>query len=188
MLHLNSVWPCQKVTGLLLIFFYICVATSPPSTVIVIAPGNTTVSEGDSVFLTCVSYGVPYSTITWTKEGTELVNDTKISIHSEAVIEHGLSFTQSILDICSITELSDGGMYECTAENGASTDSVSFTLSVLPHGGELDWNGVDMASSGFQRGLSSTIKIDICRSCHSASLLALKSGDVYTTIIKRRFT
>ncbi len=96
-----------------------------------------TVSEGDSIFLTCVSYGVPYSAITWRKEGAELDNSSRISIYNSPVIEQDLTFTQSILEICS-SQLSDDGMYQCVAENGASNDSVTFSISVAPVGGRSE--------------------------------------------------
>ena len=98
---------------------------------IVVAPENATVVENDTILLTCVAYGLPYSAITWRMEGMDLVNSSRISIYDKLVTEQGLVFTQSILEICS-SELSDDGTYECIADNGVSNDSVTFTISVLP--------------------------------------------------------
>ena len=83
---------------------------------------------GDTVMLTCVSYQSP---ITWSQEGVELVNDSmRITVYQDQIEENGLSFYQSILQICS-TESSDSGTYSCNADGGdRGNSSISFQLTV----------------------------------------------------------
>ena len=97
----------------------------------------TEADAGQTLTFTCVAYGVPLPTITWSQGDTLLSNDTdtRVTIYNEEVEEGGLVFFQSILEICS-AELIDSGVYSCNADNGMTNDSVSFELRVAPTEGK----------------------------------------------------
>ena len=92
----------------------------------------TDVPDGDTVLLTCVAYGDQPLSISWSREGSVLMNDSqRITIYEEEVEEGGITFIQSILQICS-TESSDAGVYSCIAANEAGNDTATFELTVTP--------------------------------------------------------
>ena len=103
---------------------------------IVISPESTSVDEGNTVILTCVGYGVPYAAISWEREGVGLTNDSRITIYEEPLTEGGVTFTKSVLEICS-AQVFDTGSYSCIADNGVSNDTVLFDVTVLPVGGKI---------------------------------------------------
>ena len=93
------------------------------------------VPDGDTVLLTCVAYGDLPLSISWSREGSVLRNDSqRITIFEEEVEEGGITFIQSILQICS-TEANDAGVYSCIAENDAGNDTSTFELTVTPDEG-----------------------------------------------------
>ena len=100
---------------------------------IVLHPVNPTdVPDGDTVLLTCVAYGGLPLSISWSREGSILMNDSqRITIYEEEVEEGGITFIQSILQICS-TEANDAGVYSCIAENEAGNDTATFQVTVTP--------------------------------------------------------
>ncbi|CAI8042994.1 Hemicentin-1, partial [Geodia barretti] len=98
---------------------------------IAVAPNDTSVYVGDTVALSCVSHGLPFPSIYWTREGEPLrqpvaVNQTRIS-------GGHVTFLQSTLLLCSLT-LSDTGLYTCSASNNHSSarQTFSITVKVLP--------------------------------------------------------
>ena len=94
----------------------------------------TDVPDGDTVLLTCVAYGDLPLSISWSRDGSTLMNDSqRITIYQEEV-EGGITFIQSILQICS-TEANDAGVYSCIAENEAGNDTAAFELTVTPDEG-----------------------------------------------------
>ena len=99
-----------------------------------ISPGNSTVVEGSTLLLTCVGFGEPTPSVTWSTGGVQLSNNSRITIYEELVTENGVDFVQSILEICS-TEEADGGQYSCTVGNALGNASVNFELSVTAAGG-----------------------------------------------------
>ena len=103
---------------------------------IVLHPGDPTdVPDGDSVLLTCVAYGDLPLSISWSRDGSTLMNDSqRITIYEEEVEVGGITFVQSILQICS-TETNDAGVYNCIAENEAGNDTANFELTVTPDEG-----------------------------------------------------
>ena len=107
-------------------------STGPPQ--VVISPGNSTVVEGSTLLLTCVGFGEPTPSVTWSTGGVQLSNNSRITIYEELVTENGVDFVQSILEICSAEE-ADGGQYSCTVGNALSNVSVNFELSVTAAGG-----------------------------------------------------
>ena len=96
----------------------------------------TDVPDGDTVLLTCVAYGDLPLSISWSRDGSTLMNDSqRITIFEEEVEEGGTTFIQSILQICS-TEANDAGVYSCIAENEAGNDTATFELTVTPDEGK----------------------------------------------------
>ena len=104
---------------------------------IVFAPPNTQVNATNTVLLTCVAYGDLPLGISWSREGSNLMNDSqRITIYEEQFEENGVTFVQSILQICS-TEIDDSGVYSCTAENNAGNITSAFELAVTISGKRL---------------------------------------------------
>ena len=89
---------------------------------------------GDTVLLTCVANGDLPLSISWSREGTVLLNDSqRITIYEEEIEEGGITFVQSVLQICS-AETDDAGSYSCNADNTAGNDTANFELTVSEDG------------------------------------------------------
>ena len=102
----------------------------PPVQIVLQPVDSTDVPDGDTVLLTCVANGYLSLTISWSREGTVLMNDSQqITIYEEEIEEGGSTLIQSILQICSIGP-DNAGVYSCIAENNASNDTASFELTV----------------------------------------------------------
>ena len=102
------------------------------------APNDTSLYVGETVVLSCVTYGLPLPTISWTRDGLPLrspfiVNETEI------VSDH-VTFLRSTLVLCAL-RVPDDGQYSCSASNNHSTVQQTFSLTVkgtyshlhLPH-------------------------------------------------------
>ena len=98
---------------------------------VVLAPGNTTVTSGNTLMITCLGFGNPPPTIIWRKGDRQLTNgsDPDISIYSRLLTESGVTLSRSVLEICSVN-LADEGEYSCSTVNDFGNDSVSFQLLV----------------------------------------------------------
>ena len=97
---------------------------------IVIRPNQTTaVDAGNTITFACVAYGDPNPSISWNTGGTPLSNGTRVTIYEELVTENGVTFVQSILELCSAEE-ADAGQYSCFADNTLGNDTESFELTV----------------------------------------------------------
>ena len=104
---------------------------SPGPPEIVIAPENTTVSTGYTVLFSCVVLaGSSLPTVGWaTSEGRTLSNDSRLSIYNTPIVESGVLFIHSILEICSVNASDENG-YICFANNSAGFDYSFFLLRV----------------------------------------------------------
>ncbi len=95
------------------------------------------VDAGLTVLITCVAYGEPSTYISWVRDSdqTTLDNSTssRVTVYEVLVTEGGLTFTQSILEICSVDE-TDESNYTCVAENSFGNDTATFKLGVNPEG------------------------------------------------------
>ena len=101
----------------------------------VIVPANTTATEGNTLILVCVAYGDPTPDISWLKDGIVLANDSsRITVLTEVVMEQGIPFVQSTLEICGLDVAEDSGLYYCTADNEFGTATSVFEISVQPAG------------------------------------------------------
>ena len=101
---------------------------------IVIAPESIAVNVGTTVLITCVASGDSPTFITWSNQSEpQLTNSSRVTIYEELVTEGGVTFVQSILEICSVQE-TDASNYTCSAENDLGTDNATFELAVNPEG------------------------------------------------------
>jgi len=86
--------------------------------------------------LTCVATGDLPLSISWSREGSVLMNDSqRITTTEREIEEGGTTFIRSILRICS-TGANDAGVYSCIAENEAGNDTATFELNVAPPEGD----------------------------------------------------
>ena len=101
-----------------------------PAAIVVRPPALTTAPAGQTVRLTCVAYGSPVPSITWTLGDQDLADKV-----TEDIVEVGdTTFRVSVLQLCDITS-ADAAEYACTATNGVqgspvADDSAKFFLSV----------------------------------------------------------
>ena len=97
---------------------------------IVVSPENISVGVNDTLVLACVAYGDPIPSVGWSREGQRLINDSRsqVTIYENQVTVMELSFSKTILEICSF-EAPDSGQYSCDASNQATNASVSFVVS-----------------------------------------------------------
>ena len=109
---------------------------NPIAAEVVIAPTPAEVVGGNTVALACVGYGSPNPNITWSRDGSILSNDTRITIYGELVTDGDVTFVQSILKICN-ANVSDGGPYICLATNLHGNDNATFDLTVNPFSGNV---------------------------------------------------
>ena len=73
----------------------------------------------------CAASGDPSPSIEWFYNGTMLSNDTEVTILYELVEIGGVTFAQSILEVCGV-EGEDSGEYSCTASNSLGEDTATF--------------------------------------------------------------
>ena len=88
-------------------------------------------NETTPVTFQCSSTGIPAPSISWYRNGTALVNSTRISISSPftAVLALDLYQVTQTLTITNTAD-SDSGNYSCVGNNTAGTDSNGFELTV----------------------------------------------------------
>ena len=99
-----------------------------------IHPNQTTeVTPLSTVTFVCAAYGNPFPSITWNKGNAELANDSRITIYEDLVTANGVTFSQSILVLCSAEE-SDTGNYSCFAENIIGNDNANFVFIAATEG------------------------------------------------------
>ena len=100
---------------------------------VVISPSDATVDEGNSAIFTCVAYGSPTPSFTWSRTDGDttsvLTNDYRITITDTVIEEGGVTFVQSTFEVCSVG-IADSSQYTCTAMNDAGTSDASFELTV----------------------------------------------------------
>ena len=113
------------------LFFFAAMA-SPAELVIV--PANTTATEGNTLILVCVGYGEPSPEVVWLKDGMELANDSRVTVFTELVVEQGVEFVQTTLEICSLNVTEDSGVYYCNASNDFGSAMSAFDITVQPAG------------------------------------------------------
>ncbi len=103
------------------------------STILFSHSNDITVIAGGVLNLTCEALGIPEPTITWNGPG-DSDNITSEDILQTTVSQNGSELVVSVLQLRSL-QLSDAGIYSCTAVNTVvggivTEDSRSFTLTV----------------------------------------------------------
>ena len=84
---------------------------------------------GNTITFVCVASGDPNPSISWNRGDAVLNNDSRVTIYEDLVTEDGVTFVQSILELCSVEE-ADAGQYSCFVDNTFGNDTVSFVLAV----------------------------------------------------------
>ena len=98
---------------------------------IVVHPNQTTsVGVGNTITFVCVAYGIPDPSISWNRGDTTLNNGSQIFIYEVLLVQDGVKYVQSIIELCSIEE-ENGGQYSCFAENTVGNDTATFVLTVI---------------------------------------------------------
>ena len=87
------------------------------------------VDAGSAISLTCVAYGVPSPSISWNNRSTLLRNGSRVTIYEGQLTENGVTFVQSILQLCGAVE-ADTGQYSCFTNNTLGNDIAFFDLTV----------------------------------------------------------
>ena len=91
-----------------------------------IKPADKRLYQNSTVLLTCVAYGVPLPTLTWSKAGNSVTNGT---VRNDMVVKGGVTFVRSVLQLCETT-VADSGQYTCTADNEITIANANFHLTV----------------------------------------------------------
>ena len=87
------------------------------------------IDAGSAISLTCVAYGIPIPSISWNNRSTLLRNGSRVTIYEGLLTENGVTFVQSILQLCGAVE-ADTGQYSCFTNNALGNDTASFDLTV----------------------------------------------------------
>ena len=64
-----------------------------------------------------MGHGEPAVGVSWSFNGQTLVNASYVTIYDEDVVEGGITYRQSILQLCFLRN-SNSGAYTCTVSNG----------------------------------------------------------------------
>ena len=105
-----------------------CFLSSSEPATIFLYPSDTTANLGDTVVLTCVARGFLEHILIWNR--LDDGNFTPVNVTTYEKLSNGTIFIISVLTICNI-ELSDSGMYSCTAGNNVTVSSSrNFSLTV----------------------------------------------------------
>ena len=97
---------------------------------IMVRPNQTIGADnGNTITFVCVAYGIPDPSISWNRGDTTLSNSSRVTIYDQLLTDNGVTFVQSILELCS-AEVEDAGQYSCFAENTLGNDTAAFVLTV----------------------------------------------------------
>ena len=137
-LSLLLIAPCNMNSCTDVYIYFVTFYIAVPPSIVVRPPEMITTDVDDTIELTCIAYGSPIPTVTWSRPGCFDLNDTSettsIRIYSEIVTYGNTSFRKSVMRICGI-KTEDSNQYACTARNGISgmglaSPSVSFQMRV----------------------------------------------------------
>ena len=114
---------------------------SDPAQLVLRSSQTIAVDAGSAISITCVAYGIPVPSISWNNGSTLLRNSSRVTIYKGLLTENGVTFVQSILQLCGAVE-ADTGQYSCFTNNTHGNDIASFDLSVssIPQGGKQLYN------------------------------------------------
>ena len=80
---------------------------------------NVTALSNTSITIECPNSGIPIPTVTWTKEGEEIVSDEKFTIEADGSL------------VINGAGVDDDGRYTCIANSSAGRDSASSTVQIV---------------------------------------------------------
>ena len=86
--------------------------------------------EGETAILTCIGYGLPDVTVTWSRYDQPLDNSSLVLILEDEFYQAGKLFIQSFLHICG-ARVTDFGPYTCTIDSGFVSLDISTELTVI---------------------------------------------------------
>ena len=143
-LHCVSFLPHQKVMmsdkylrGYLFIVTQITTTFFPSNAEpaqILVHPAEVSVFDNDSsVIFECTTIGFPIPTLTWYHNGRPLTNDSRTVIQDQMVVDGGVVFLTSTLEICGAHAV-DNGAYSCIAENRVGADRFDFEVDINMEG------------------------------------------------------
>jgi hypothetical protein len=96
--------------------------------IFIISPSNVTNHTAGLAVMTCVATGIPQPVITWFKDGSPIVADTKRNVDIVSSITQNEINVTSTLTIRDLV-LSDTGYYSCSSSNLQADESLSFVDS-----------------------------------------------------------
>ena len=109
--------------------------SDPIAPTVLVSPSTQTVSEGNSVLMTCAGYGSPSPTITWYQNGQPLdpYLAGRVTITTRYTYYLGAPVTESIMKICGAAE-EDHGSYYCSFRSafGNAVSSNTWQVNVSP--------------------------------------------------------
>ena len=80
---------------------------------------NVTALSNTRITIRCQASGVPIPTVTWTKDGQEIINDGRYTVQDDNSL------------LISGTDEADTARYTCTADSVAGKDSASSTVKIV---------------------------------------------------------
>ena len=80
---------------------------------------NVTALSNTSITIECPNSGIPKPTVTWTKEGVEVVSDEKFTIEADGSL------------VINGVDGKDNARFTCTANSSAGRDRASSTLQII---------------------------------------------------------
>ena len=97
----------------------------------IVAISNTTSlsNPGETALLVCVARGEPTVGISWSFNGEALENTSLATIYDADVVQGGITFKQSFLQLCFAIRTNNGA-YTCMASNGFSLVTAASQLVV----------------------------------------------------------
>jgi len=104
-----------------------------PAQVVLHPAIDTQIEAGSTVLLTCVAYGVPLPSLSWSRNGSFLsLNDSHVTVYPQVVADSGsgVVFMKSIVKLCR-SQLTDAGIYSCSAENELGMHNFSFQVTII---------------------------------------------------------
>ncbi len=112
------------------ILFYFPTVPDESVSELVVISNDTFALVGNSALLACVGFGVPSVEITWSLNGTSIMNSSIVTISEEEFTRGEMVFKQSFLELCSLS-ISDSGVYTCSVSNGLTMVNDTTQLSVV---------------------------------------------------------
>lgn len=114
--------------------------TNTPPGIVINPPKFTTATPGQTIRITCVAYGFPVPSITWSRLSDDVAEKLSDSTsgykkYEKTTTVSGKQFRVSVLEICGVST-AETDEYFCTASNGISgtgiaESSYAFFVSVL---------------------------------------------------------